>query len=1000
MDLNVPVIRVLPQDVAGQIRSSSIVTSLNGVIVELLKNSLDANASAVMVNVDFQKGTCTVEDDGIGIPPNEFHENGGLGKLHHTSKFYITGQVYGRKGIFIPSLISMALVTITSRNVSFQETNSVIFRHSKLISRLCPAPIQHDLLHPQHGTRVAVNDLFSNLPVRAKRRVQDLRRNEDIDREWDGLKRAITGLLLAFQKPVKVYIVDASRSRKQIFRSKGRNVLDLRPVIKGEDQYSFDLDRVRSILWNAGYITPSDFSSWVAASARSSDIWVEAAISLQPGPTKQVQFISSGINPVYPLGDANVLFSEINQLFASSNFGVEHSSPGVSDGIKMATVADTDTPTSSSINKIRIKSKGVNKWPMFYVRVSTTQDSCIDSQSYESYQPKISIQKILGVIKALFRQFLEQYHFLSRHPQCIKRDRQDHLPGSDIPQPAPPGAKRLYHETSPSRKSSTTFDKSKSPPVEPQQSDVKALPFNDFGSWSRVKGGRGGFYDDICAGLPRSKSQPALKRDTGICGIKILCPPTPESAPEHGGESVDQTLPDTTDTGTTREIDPVYGHSASLCPIKPQDELMSWMDPLTKRTIYVNKRTGQTVPRKPEAIKQAPNNPSTSRRLKAIYPSRNDGQGQRRNETSNWFDSLFKSWKNPTFALPELPISSTTSHIRYSEKWSPKIATDSHCLGCQNLQGGNTLEGLMGKSGSRLNKCALKKATVIAQVDQKFILLRTSLICEGREGEEVLVLVDQHAADERCRVEELFTTLCTLTTSGNVDITNLPTPISFRISAQEAILFEARSGYFSSWGCLYEVLRETEGCYSLVVRGLPTLIAERCRVEPRLAIDMLRAEVWDQTEISKPSIRSALEECGSQGFAEIGLGVTETDHCWLQRIGSCPKKMVDLIVSRSCRSAIMFNDVLSVSECQSLVSRLAKCAFPFQCAHGRPSMVPIISLGSRNQLAGSMCGPTELGTSSSLDHMASTSHPEFKPAEPCSDFVTAFSKWQDDSHST
>ncbi|EFE31543.1 DNA mismatch repair protein (Mlh3), putative [Trichophyton benhamiae CBS 112371] len=999
MDSNVPIIRMLPRDVAGQIRSSSIVTSLNSVIVELIKNSLDANASAVMVNVDFQKGACTVEDDGIGIPPNEFHENGGLGKLHHTSKFYTTGQVYGRKGIFISSLISMALVTITSHNISFQETNSVIFRHSKLISRLCPAPIQHDLLHPQHGTRVAVNDLFSNLPVRAKRRIQDLRRNEDIDREWDGLKRAITGLLLAFQKPVKVYIVDASRSRKQIFRGKGRNALDLRQVIKDEDQHSFDLDRVRSILGNAGYITPSDFSSWVAASARSSDIWVEAAISLQPGPTKQVQFISSGINPVDPLGDANVLFSEINQLFASSDFGLEHSSLGVSGGIKMATVGDTDAPTSSSINMIKTKSKGVNRWPQFYVQVSTTQTSCIDSQGYESFQPKISIQKLLGVIKALFRQFLEQYHFLSRHPQGIKGGRQDHLPGPGIPQSAPTQAKRRHDESSPRRKDSTTFDKWKGHPVELQPSDVKALPFKDFGSWSRVKGARGGFYDDICAGLPRSKSQPALKRDTGICGINPSSP-TPEPAPEHGGESVDQTLSDTTDTETITEIGPVYEHSTPPCPIKPQDELMSWTDPLTKRTIYVNKRTGQTVPRKPEVLKQAPNSPSTVRRLTAIYPSGNDDQGQKRNETSHWFDSLFKSWKNPTFPLPELPIPSTTSHIRYTEKWSSKVTTDSHCLGCQNLQGGSTLEGLMGRSGSRLNKCALKKATVIAQVDQKFILLRTSLLCEGRKGEEALVLVDQHAADERCRVEELFAALCNLSPSGNVDTTNLPTPISFRIPAQEARLFEARSGYFSSWGCLYQVLREAEGYYSLVVRGLPTLITERCRVEPRLAIDMLRSEIWDPTEISKPSIRSALEECGSQGFTENGLGMAETHHCWLQRISGCPKKMVDLIVSRSCRSAIMFNDVLSVSECQNLVSRLAKCAFPFQCAHGRPSMVPIISLGSRSQPAGSMCSPPELGTSSSLDHMTSTSHPDFEPAEPCSDFVIAFSKWQDDSHLT
>lgn len=41
----------------------------------------------------------------------------------------------------------------------------------------------------------------------------------------------------------------------------------------------------------------------------------------------------------------------------------------------------------------------------------------------------------------------------------------------------------------------------------------------------------------------------------------------------------------------------------------------------------------------------------------------------------------------------------------------------------------------------------------------------------------------------------------------------------------------------------------------------------------------------------------------------------------------------------------MFNDPLTTGECRQLVQRLAECAFPFQCAHGRPSMVPLVDLG-------------------------------------------------------
>lgn len=41
----------------------------------------------------------------------------------------------------------------------------------------------------------------------------------------------------------------------------------------------------------------------------------------------------------------------------------------------------------------------------------------------------------------------------------------------------------------------------------------------------------------------------------------------------------------------------------------------------------------------------------------------------------------------------------------------------------------------------------------------------------------------------------------------------------------------------------------------------------------------------------------------------------------------------------------MFNDVLTKGQCEALVGKLAVCNFPFQCAHGRPSLVPVVELG-------------------------------------------------------
>ena len=75
-------IRPLPPDVIAQIKSSTAITNLHGVVLELVKNSLDAAATTVRIAVDYGHGGCTVEDDGLGILPSEFGESGGLGKLY------------------------------------------------------------------------------------------------------------------------------------------------------------------------------------------------------------------------------------------------------------------------------------------------------------------------------------------------------------------------------------------------------------------------------------------------------------------------------------------------------------------------------------------------------------------------------------------------------------------------------------------------------------------------------------------------------------------------------------------------------------------------------------------------------------------------------------------------------------------------------------------------------------------------------------------------------
>jgi hypothetical protein len=60
-----------------------------------------------------------------------------------------------------------------------------------------------------------------------------------------------------------------------------------------------------------------------------------------------------------------------------------------------------------------------------------------------------------------------------------------------------------------------------------------------------------------------------------------------------------------------------------------------------------------------------------------------------------------------------------------------------------------------------------------------------------------------------------------------------------------------------------------------------------------------------------------------------------------------------VLKSKGCRSAIMFGDQLSPQECGQLVQQLQGTQQCFSCAHGRPTMAPLLYLGALAAVAGS-----------------------------------------------
>jgi DNA mismatch repair protein MLH3 len=252
----------------------------------------------------------------------------------------------------------------------------------------------------------------------------------------------------------------------------------------------------------------------------------------------------------------------------------------------------------------------------------------------------------------------------------------------------------------------------------------------------------------------------------------------------------------------------------------------------------------------------------------------------------------------------------------------------------------------LAKFRGRLSKSHLATANVIAQVDRKFILAK---LADGHSSRSVLVLIDQHAADERCRIESLFGEMFA---DGHRQVQTIRIdPITFDIPLMEATLFGKHADFFAFWGVGYTVERKSSARAALViVHSLPTLIAERCRLEPNLVSDLIRGEIWKHEENGRGAFLSDQRTQRSEIHRDE-LGV-ETEDNWVERLKSCPQGIIGLLNSRACRTAIMFNDMLTAEECKSLMGRLSRCVLPFQCAHGRPSMIPILDSGEGEELSG------------------------------------------------
>ncbi|CAJ1073599.1 DNA mismatch repair protein Mlh3 isoform X2 [Xyrichtys novacula] len=348
---------------------------------------------------------------------------------------------------------------------------------------------------------------------------------------------------------------------------------------------------------------------------------------------------------------------------------------------------------------------------------------------------------------------------------------------------------------------------------------------------------------------------------------------------------------------------------STVLPLAEREEALTsgdWLhhyDTSVGKIVYINKVTGLSRYEDPhtEEIQVGCTSDVTNMAVSVISETEDNG------ENSNSLTSLYSKWNNPVFVRP--PMVGMDISSRQAETLAVKVH--------------NILFPY------RFSKDMIHSMKVIHQVDKKFLacLINTreekSSTPAETEG-NLLVLVDQHAAHERVRLENLVADsyeddpdapgerrLCS---------SSIFPPLEISVTEEELRLLRSRQLQLRSLGL--EVTFSEAVDPHVFVGKVPVCFLEKESNELRRG----------RPSVIKPTVKEYLRE-------QIEL------LCSTGRVrGTLPLTVLKVLASLACHGAIKFNDSLSKDECCSLVASLSSCQLPFQCAHGRPSIAPLIDI--------------------------------------------------------
>lgn len=229
----------------------------------------------------------------------------------------------------------------------------------------------------------------------------------------------------------------------------------------------------------------------------------------------------------------------------------------------------------------------------------------------------------------------------------------------------------------------------------------------------------------------------------------------------------------------------------------------------------------------------------------------------------------------------------------------------------------------------------LKDAEVINQIDKKFILLKLPP-CQ-KISYPMLIIVDQHASDERIKLENYLKEFLHEILNDTLK-TELIQGCVMEMDVSEADLFKHFQKEFNKWAIFYNIKAETLETSLIEITSLPYILNLKFNGDKQFLKGALLQFAHDlKSSKTLPITKSKTDENAHRLLAHFD---------WCKYINCIPVVFREIFNSKACRSAIMFGDQLSKEECVLLIKELAECQLPFQCAHGRPSVIPILELMS------------------------------------------------------